>query len=184
VTELAERLGDEQLPERLLELWPKYLSYVLSFLVILMYWMAYHNTFRAIKRYDRELSKLCVPDAHRVPALPHFLARRVRKPLVSGAELRRQPGRRPPNADRGVVVRLERAASYGRRARPWHDKSLPYRGLTIPLLFLITIGISFFSANATVCSRVLLLVADNMLLRVLSKYGWWVVRTSVSHKLA
>jgi hypothetical protein len=51
-------------------------------------------------------------------------------------------------------------------------------------LFLITIGISFFSANATVCSRVLLLVADNMLLRVLSKYGWWVVRTSVSHKLA
>jgi uncharacterized membrane protein len=47
VTELAERLGDEQLPERLLELWPKYLSYVLSFLVILMYWMAYHSTFRA-----------------------------------------------------------------------------------------------------------------------------------------
>jgi hypothetical protein len=57
-------------------------------------------------------------------------------------------------------------------------------GLTIPLLFLITISISFFSVNATVYSRVLLLVADNMLLRVLSKYGWWVVRISVSHRLA
>ena len=57
-------------------------------------------------------------------------------------------------------------------------------GLTIPLLFLITIGVSYFSANATVYSRVLLLVADNMLLRVLSKYGWWVVRISVSHRLA
>ena len=53
VPELSERLVDEQLPERLLELWPKYLSYVLSFLVILMYCMAYHSTFRAIKRYDR-----------------------------------------------------------------------------------------------------------------------------------
>jgi len=55
VPEIPERLVDERLPERLLELWPKYLSYVLSFLVILMYWMAHHSTFTAIKRYDRGL---------------------------------------------------------------------------------------------------------------------------------
>ena len=55
VPEILERLVDERLPERLLELWPKYLSYVHSFLVILMYWMAHHSTFTAIKRYDRGL---------------------------------------------------------------------------------------------------------------------------------
>jgi uncharacterized membrane protein len=41
VPEIPERLVDEQLPGRLLALWPKYLSYVLSFVVILMYWMAH-----------------------------------------------------------------------------------------------------------------------------------------------
>jgi len=46
------------------------------------------------------------------------------------------------------------------------------RGLAIPLLFLISIGVSFFSVNAAVYTWVLLLVADTVLLRVLSKYGW------------
>lgn len=36
VPEIPERLVVEQLPQRLYELWPKYLSYVLSFVVILM----------------------------------------------------------------------------------------------------------------------------------------------------
>jgi uncharacterized membrane protein len=55
VPEIPERLVDERLPERLLGPWPKYLSYVLSFVVILMYWMAHHSTFKAIKRYDKPL---------------------------------------------------------------------------------------------------------------------------------
>jgi uncharacterized membrane protein len=55
VPEIPERLVVEQLPQRLYELRPKYLSYVLSFVVILMYWMAHHSTFRAIRCYDRVL---------------------------------------------------------------------------------------------------------------------------------
>ena len=46
------------------------------------------------------------------------------------------------------------------------------RGLAIPLLFLISIGVSFFSVNAAVYSWILLIVADTVFLRVLSKYGW------------
>ena len=53
ITLLVLDIQVPELPERLLDLWPKYLSYVLSFLVILMYCMAYHSTFRAIKRDDR-----------------------------------------------------------------------------------------------------------------------------------
>ncbi len=39
----------------LLGLWPKYLSYGVSFLVIGSYWMAHHRVYRSIARYDRRL---------------------------------------------------------------------------------------------------------------------------------
>ena len=45
------------------------------------------------------------------------------------------------------------------------------RGLAIPVVFLISIGISFFSVNAATCSWLLLIVADTVLLRVLSRQG-------------
>jgi TMEM175 potassium channel family protein len=46
------------------------------------------------------------------------------------------------------------------------------RGLVIPLVFLTSIGISFFSLNAAMYSWLPLLVGDTVLLRVLSRYGW------------
>ncbi len=45
----------EELPGRLLDLLPDIFSYVLSFLVILLYWMGHHVMFRAIRRYDSGL---------------------------------------------------------------------------------------------------------------------------------
>ena len=42
----------------LLAIWPRYLSYAVSFLVIGLYWMAHHRMFRAIARYDRRLLSL------------------------------------------------------------------------------------------------------------------------------
>ena len=40
VPEIPENLVAEELPGELLDLWPKFLSYVLSFVVIGFYWMA------------------------------------------------------------------------------------------------------------------------------------------------
>jgi uncharacterized membrane protein len=48
-------LSPTELSAQLLDLWPKFLSYVISFLVILMYRMAHLGVFRSIKRYDRGL---------------------------------------------------------------------------------------------------------------------------------
>src|SRR6266566_9257307 len=45
-SELVPRLG---------ALWPKLLSYVLSFVIVGIYWVAHHNTFHYIKRSDRTL---------------------------------------------------------------------------------------------------------------------------------
>ena len=44
VPEIPEDLVAQELPHRLLDLWPKFLSYVISFLVILTYWIAHHRS--------------------------------------------------------------------------------------------------------------------------------------------
>ena len=40
VPEIPENLVTEELPGELLDLWPTFFSYMLSFVVILFYWMA------------------------------------------------------------------------------------------------------------------------------------------------
>ena len=47
--------ADTDLPKALLELWPRYLAYVLSFVVIARFWVAHHLAFRLIDRYDTVL---------------------------------------------------------------------------------------------------------------------------------
>ena len=38
---------------RVLDLWPKYRGYVVSFWVIALYWVAHHGCYLSIRRYDR-----------------------------------------------------------------------------------------------------------------------------------
>ncbi len=52
---LEEPVTNEALLNALLVIWPKYLSYIISFLVIGLYWMSHHRMFRFIKRYDQRL---------------------------------------------------------------------------------------------------------------------------------
>jgi uncharacterized membrane protein len=173
VPEIPERLVDEQLPGRLLALWPKYLSYVLSFVVILMYWMAHHITFRAIKRYDRTLIWLNSLFLMCIAFLPfptsllgeygdNQLAVAIYAASVAVARL--------------LLTAVWWYASSGHRLI---DESFPestiriylVRGLAVALAFVISIGISFFSVSAATYFWILLVVADNVLIRVLSKNG-------------
>ena len=55
VPEIPEDLVAEELPGALLDLWPKFLSYLLSFVVIIFYWIAHHSIFGLIKDHDRVL---------------------------------------------------------------------------------------------------------------------------------
>ena len=47
--------SDDELGKALLHLWPRYLAYVLSFLVIARFWVIHHQTFRLIVRDDSRL---------------------------------------------------------------------------------------------------------------------------------
>jgi len=48
-------LGNDELLQMLLALWPKYLAYVLSFLIVGSFWLGHHRRFHFIKRYDSRL---------------------------------------------------------------------------------------------------------------------------------
>ena len=49
-----EQLRDK-LPSLVLGLWPQFLSFIISFLVIGTFWMSHHRVFHYIKRYDGRL---------------------------------------------------------------------------------------------------------------------------------
>ncbi len=56
VPDIPEPLVATELPRKLLELWPgKLVSYVLSFVIVGMFWVAHHAAFRHIRRSDRGL---------------------------------------------------------------------------------------------------------------------------------
>lgn len=53
--ELEHHLINSELANRVFEMWPKYLGYMVSFLVISMYWVAHHRIFKNINNYNRKL---------------------------------------------------------------------------------------------------------------------------------
>jgi uncharacterized membrane protein len=55
VPQVPKDLLAQELLGRLLALEPQYLSYVIRFLVVLLYWTAHHDVFRAIRGYDGRL---------------------------------------------------------------------------------------------------------------------------------
>jgi len=55
IPEIAQPSLQAELPRRLLELWPKFYSYVLSFIVLGILWSLHHHSFHYIKRSDNGL---------------------------------------------------------------------------------------------------------------------------------
>jgi uncharacterized membrane protein len=55
VPEIAQTSLHAELPRRLLELWPKLLSYGISFVILGMFWYMHHVAFHHIKRSDNGL---------------------------------------------------------------------------------------------------------------------------------
>ncbi len=49
-----------QVAPALLQLWPKFLTYAVSFISLGVYWIGYHNMYHAIRRADRLLLGLSI----------------------------------------------------------------------------------------------------------------------------
>lgn len=161
----------EELPGRLLDLWPYFLSYVVSLLVILSYWMAHHSVFSVIRGYDRKLiwlNSLFLMCVAFLPFPTALLGEYGNHQLVVAIYAASLAVTRMP------LTALWWYASSGRRfVDADFDAStikvFRIRGLTISLMFLASIAVSFFSVWLAISSWIFLIVVDLILLRVLRR---------------
>lgn len=165
--DIPQNMVSSQLPGALLSLWPKYLSYVLSFVGISAFWLIHHSIFRPIRSYDRILLYLNLMFLMVVAFLPF--------PTSLLGEY----------GDHQLPVAIYAATlAVGRlllTALHWHstrnDRLLDEpqdpatvrfflkRGLTIPAIFLISIAISFLSVSVAICMWLVMLVVDTVVIR-------------------
>ena len=172
VPEIPQGLVAEELPSSLFDLWPKYLSYVISFLVILSYWMAHHSVFSAIRGYDRgliwlnSLFLMCVAFLPFPAALLGEYGDQQLVVVIYAATLA---------TTRLLLTAVWWYASSGHRLvdddlDPSMIRIFRIRGLAIPLVFFISIAISFVSVSAAIYSWLLLVAGDFALLRILRQH--------------
>jgi uncharacterized membrane protein len=169
VPEIPADLVSQELPSRILDLEPKFLSYVISFLVIAIYWQAHHRVFRPIRSYDSTLLWLNVLFLMAISFLPF--------PTSLLGEYGEE--------QLSVVIYAATAAlasvllvSISWYATSEHRLVAPdsvddeaeriqrVQGLAVPVVFLLSIGISFFNPRAAMYSWLLLSVTDPIIRRV------------------
>jgi uncharacterized membrane protein len=166
VPEIPNNLVAEELPGQLLALWPKYFGYVLSFLVIITFWSIHHSIFSVIRGYDRGLiwlnsiflmfvafvpfptSLLSEYGDHQLPVAIYAATLAIGRLLLTVIYWYATSGHRLVDPE----------------LTPQTVRFFLLRGLTIPVIFLLTIGISFFSVSAAIYSWLLLIVVDTVIL--------------------
>jgi uncharacterized membrane protein len=164
-------VAPREVPGLVFDLWPKILSYVLSFLVIGLYWIGHHQTFRYVRSYDRTLLWLNLVFLLSISFIPFPTAL-----LGEYGELRFSVIFYAASLG---VARLLLALMW------WYVVSGPIRtsddldrglanyhflrSLAIPAVFFLSIGIAFFSPDAAVVSWVLLVVVDAAAWRIWKK---------------
>jgi uncharacterized membrane protein len=159
---LPDGVSPAELPARVLALGPKYLSYVISFLVLAIYWQAHHRVFRPIRGYDGTLvwlnflflmavaflpfptSLLGEYSGEQVSVVIYASNAAVASLLLSAISWYAAKGHRL------VSPELDDEESRLRRLQ----------ALAVPVVFLLSIGVSFFSPMAAMYSWLLLAVTD------------------------
>ncbi len=167
VPDIPENLVASELPGQLFSLWPKYLGYFLSFVGISTFWMIHHSIFRPIADYDRPLiylNFLFLMLVAFVPFPTSLLGEYGNHQLpvaVYAATL--AVGRLLLTAIHWYSTKDDRLL--GEAQDPRTVRFFLIRGLTIPGIFLLSIGISFFSVSAAVWSWLVMLAVDAVIVR-------------------
>jgi uncharacterized membrane protein len=167
VPDIPENMVATELPAALLSLWPKYFSYVLSFVVISTFWVIHHSIFRHIKAYDRGLLYLNFLFLMFVAFVPfptsllgEYGNHQLSVAIYAGSLA---VGRLLLTAIHWYSTRDDRLVDAAQDPR--EVRFFLIRGLAMPVIFLLSIVISFFSVSAAIWSWVIMLVVDAFLLR-------------------
>jgi uncharacterized membrane protein len=149
VPELEQSLSSAELPFRLLALWPKFLTYAISFVILGVYWVGHHMQLSFIRSADRPLlwiNILFLLWVALVPFSTALLSEYTKHRLaiaVYGANL----------IAIGLTLALHwRYATAGTRhvdpnTHPGLVRAAMARTLMGPLLYLIAIALSFLSTE-------------------------------------
>ena len=149
VPELEQSLSSGELPFRLLALWPKFLTYAISFVILGVYWVGHHMQLSFIRSADRPLlwiNILFLLWVALVPFSTALLSEYTKHRLaiaVYGANL----------IAIGLTLALHwRYATAGTRhvdpnTHPGLVRAAMARTLMGPLLYLIAIALSFLSTE-------------------------------------
>jgi uncharacterized membrane protein len=167
VPDIPEKVVSSQLPEALLSLWPKYLGYLLSFVGISAFWLIHHSIFRPIRAYDRSLlylNFLFLMVVAFVPFPTALLGEYGDHQLpvaIYAATL--AVGRLLLTAIHWYSTRNDRLLD-----EPQDPATVRFflrRGLMIPAIFLLSIGISFFNVGVAIWTWLIMLVVDAVVIR-------------------
>jgi uncharacterized membrane protein len=168
---VPEGLSSEEVSARVLALWPEYLGYVISFLVLAIYWQAHHRVFRSIRRYDSTLVWLNFLFLMAICFLPFPTS-------LLGKYGGEQVSVVIYAADAAVASLLLGAVSWyatreHRLVTPDLDEEEErirrLQGLAVPVVFLASIAISFLSPMAAMYSWLLLSITDPLIRRLWSR---------------
>jgi uncharacterized membrane protein len=167
VPDLQQDSATAKLPARVLDLWPKFFSYALSFLVIGTYWMAHHGTFRYFRSYDRMLMFLNLLFLLSISFVPFPTALLGEYGELQFAVVLYALSLAVPRLLLALVSwyatkRNLLIENLDPRISRYHL----VRSLAIAALFLLSILVSFFSVSAAILSWLLMFVVDTLLWRL------------------
>ncbi len=144
----AAELSNQQLFNSLVGIWPKYLSFIISFLVIGNFWIAHHRRYRYIIRYDTRLLLLNLLVLMSIAFIPF--------PTVVLSE----SGNRTATIFYSLSIAMTGILSAllwwyvsreNRLLEENFDATLARRNLisilTVPAVFLLSIGLAFINAD-------------------------------------
>ena len=158
VPQVPESLAAAQLPSALLELWPKFFSFLLSFWIIGFYWLAHHRMFRQVRAYDRGMLLI------NLLFLMWIVLMSFSSALIGEYESQQLPviiyAIHNILASLSLTWLWRHASKEGRLVETTLDPRVvrynKLRALFIPTVFLLSIGISFISVDVARLSWLLL----------------------------
>ena len=172
VPQIPPALVSQELPGQILDLSPKFLSYAISFLVIAIYWQAHHRVFRPIRSYDRTLLWLNFLFLMAISFLP-FPTSLLGE--YAGEQLSVAIYAANAATASLLLVSISWYATSGHRlvapdsVDDEAERLQRMQALAVPAVFLLSIGISFFSSTAAMYSWLLLTITDPIIRRVRSR---------------
>ena len=173
VPQVSESLAAAELPSALLELWPKFFSFLLSFWLIAFYWLAHHRIFHHVRAYDHGILLINLLFLMWVVLMPFSASlageyEHQQLPVIIYALHNVVAGstlaclwRHAYKEDRLVETNIDpRIARYNK-----------LRALFIPTVFLLSIGISFISVPVARLSWLLAFLVGPILQRYVQRFS-------------